>query len=439
MLVDNTSLRRDNVTEVVEKREIRISNIGQFGLSMPPYTDDNWDILAEIIRTTASLEKLEFQSGTAIALQNDKVAHALANNRTIKTLTLWQKHWDFAYAYGNKGAKVVAAILKENSTIEVVHLNKNYIGGKGARAIADSLKHNKSLRYIDLEHNQIGNEGAKAIAEALKENTSSLQELLIGRNNIGDQGAKVIAEALKDNTSLQKLFLSGNSIGVEGAKAIAEALKQNKSLQTLMFSGNQIGVEGAKAFAEALKENASLRELYIKLSNVGDEGAKAISEALKENHSLQKLDIERNSIGEEGGKDILNALQQIESAAIENIDLRWNKIPEFFRTKIKQEIIRIKTRFNSAGSNEGQVAAVTTAAGESQGVQNKRSSNEDEGIHTYILFIQLMHLEVVLKMFKKQIKQDIIPQRWRPKSKSSNVTLHSYKERLQSKINKLHL
>ena len=253
---------------------------------------ENWNILAGVIWKTTSLEKLVFNGGnTVAALQNDRVVSALVNNCTIKELTLREA------GCGNEGAKAVASILKENSTIEVVDLSENYI--------------------------------------------------------IGVEGAKVIAEALKQNASLQKLYLSSNSIGAEGAKAIAEALKENRSLQKLNLQCINIGDQGAKAIAEALKENPSLRELYIGWNNIGDQGAKAIAEALKENSSLQGLCIQSNRIGEKGGKDIINALQQIERSAIENIYFR-NTVSDGTQTKIKQEIIRIQNRFKSVGSNEGQ-------------------------------------------------------------------------------------
>jgi Ran GTPase-activating protein (RanGAP) involved in mRNA processing and transport len=345
MDIDSTYLRRGNVAVLAEMREIRISNIGQ---GPPAYTDENWDILAEVIRTTTSLEKLVFEKDAVIALQNDKIADALVQNGTIKELNLW------AADFGDRRAKAVAAILKKNSTIESVYLALSKISKKGAKAIADALKHNKSLRYISLGGNEIGVEGAKAIAEALKEN-ASLQTIGLSRNQIGNEGATAIADALKKNTSLETIYLSSNEIGVDGVKAISEALKDNTCLQVMDLENNKIGNEGAKAIAEAIKKNTS----------------------------LQTLDIWSNNIGEKGGKHILNALQQTERSAIENINLGGdNKVSKETQTKIKQEIIRIQNRSKGVGANEGQVGSVATAAGKSQGVQNKRSSNEDEGINT---------------------------------------------------------
>ena len=103
-------LSRDNIAKLANEVELRLK-----GWHSTDYTDKNWDILAEVIRTTTSLEKLVFYHRFTTALQNDKVVDALAKNRTIKTLDLWK-----AYC-GDEGAKAIAAILKENSTIEVVN------------------------------------------------------------------------------------------------------------------------------------------------------------------------------------------------------------------------------------------------------------------------------------------------------------------------------
>jgi Ran GTPase-activating protein (RanGAP) involved in mRNA processing and transport len=203
MFIDRADLTRDKVAKLAKKRLLVIARWPY------TYTDENWDVLAEVIRTTTSLEKLVFhQSGTAIALQHDKVIDALANNRTIKSLDLWE-----AFG-GDAEAKAVAAILKETSTIEAVNLHGNNIKREGAKAIADALKHNKTLRHIDLDTNQIGVEGAKAIADALKVNHSSLRQLYIGRNNIGEEGGEDILNALQEIeiSAIETINLNHNKV-----------------------------------------------------------------------------------------------------------------------------------------------------------------------------------------------------------------------------------
>lgn len=65
-------------------------------------------------------------------------------------------------------AKVLAAILKENSTIENIGLFNNRIGDEGVAALAKALRVNSTLQSLELITNQICADGAKAMAEALK-------------------------------------------------------------------------------------------------------------------------------------------------------------------------------------------------------------------------------------------------------------------------------
>jgi Ran GTPase-activating protein (RanGAP) involved in mRNA processing and transport len=376
-IIDSSdALRTENIATLSSARGIEI--VGK-DWGSPAYTDENWDILAEVIRSTSSLEKLDFQCGAAFALQNKRVIHALVQNRSIKTLSLF---WGGS---NDKGAKVVAAILKENSTIEAVKLYNNKITREeaketkitreGVKEVAEALKVNKTLRSVDLSRNQIGVGAAKAIANALKVN-KTLRSVDLSRNQLGVGAAKAIANALKENTSLQSIYLYGNKIGVDGAKAIAEALKDNTCLQSMDLDKNEIGNEGAMAIAGTLKENASLRELYVGWNNICDEGAKAIAEALKANTSLQELNIQGNNIGKKGGQHILNALQQIEKSAIKKIDLDYHdEVSDGNQTKINQEIIRIQNRLKSVGVE-------ATEDGGIQGDKNASSSNEDEGLTT---------------------------------------------------------
>ena len=161
MIIGSADLRRGKVAKLANEMTIVIKD--GFGKHSPTYTDENWDILAEVIRTTASLEKLRFPRGTAIALQNDKVIDALAKNRTIKSLNLWQ-----AYG-GDTAAKAVAAILKENTTIEMINLYGNNIKREGAKAIADALKENTSLQRLYIRLNNIDEGGGKQILNALQQ------------------------------------------------------------------------------------------------------------------------------------------------------------------------------------------------------------------------------------------------------------------------------
>lgn len=65
---------------------------------------------------------------------------------------------------------------------------------------------------MDLSENELGDDGARAIAAMLKEN-STLLKLNLSGNRFTDLSAEYLSPALTSNTRLQHLDLSHNSLG----------------------------------------------------------------------------------------------------------------------------------------------------------------------------------------------------------------------------------
>ncbi|ROT47291.1 hypothetical protein [Candidatus Cardinium hertigii] len=58
------------------------------------------------------------------------------------------------YAWiGSKGAKALAMVLENNSTITEIDLSYNNIGFAGAKALTTAMEKNSTIRYIDLCNN----------------------------------------------------------------------------------------------------------------------------------------------------------------------------------------------------------------------------------------------------------------------------------------------
>ncbi|KAL7533302.1 hypothetical protein ACHAXR_005161 [Thalassiosira sp. AJA248-18] len=69
---------------------------------------------------------------------------------------------------GDEEVHVVAAMLRNNVTIEELQFRRNNIGDDGARAIAAVLAERSALKLIDLRENRVSMIGVKAIADALE-------------------------------------------------------------------------------------------------------------------------------------------------------------------------------------------------------------------------------------------------------------------------------
>jgi hypothetical protein len=71
---------------------------------------------------------------------------------------------------GDFEARVLAAFIKVDETVQRVYLNWNAIGPLGVEAIADAFKHNKTVWFLDLYSNPIGQESEDVFIDALSRN-----------------------------------------------------------------------------------------------------------------------------------------------------------------------------------------------------------------------------------------------------------------------------
>ncbi len=69
---------------------------------------------------------------------------------------------------GDEEIHIVAAMLRNNVTIEELQFRRNNIGDDGAMALAAVLAERSALKLIDLRENHVSISGVKAIAEALE-------------------------------------------------------------------------------------------------------------------------------------------------------------------------------------------------------------------------------------------------------------------------------
>jgi len=113
------------------------------------------------------------------------------------------------YTFHDDVMKEINALVKKNNLTHLWLPDSGSVQDSGAKQLAEVLKQNSSLQHIDLCGNHIGDEGAKAFAEALKVN-STLRKLDLINNKIGEEGAYALRDALMVNTTLETLHLGGN-------------------------------------------------------------------------------------------------------------------------------------------------------------------------------------------------------------------------------------
>ena len=213
---------------------------------------------------------------------------------------------------GDEGARSLAGVLGQCSSLTKLRLGGNSIGHEGAWSLADLLRKCSSLAKLDLEGNNFRAEGARSLAEILGQ-CSLLAELNLEGNLIGHEGARSLARVLGLCSSLAKLNLGYNMIGAKGARNLAGELGQCASLTVLDLGTNGIGDHGAGSLARVLGRCSSLTALNLGTNGIGDHGAGSLARVLGQCCLLDELDLGCNGIGDEGARSLAGALGRCSS------------------------------------------------------------------------------------------------------------------------------
>ncbi|KAL3762371.1 hypothetical protein ACHAW5_011112 [Stephanodiscus triporus] len=164
--------------------------------------------------------------------------------------------------------EVLAEVLEKSTIVEEMNLMMNQISLSDDK-FTDALAQNKSLKILNLYNNSIGVEGTKRLAKAISINTS-LKELNLEGAEMGDEGVKHLATALNTNGTLEVLILRGNNINDDGAISIATYLLFNKSLRVLLLGQNNISDAGADALVSLIECNHVIDQIMLDGNKVSD-------------------------------------------------------------------------------------------------------------------------------------------------------------------------
>ena len=193
--------------------------------------------LASALRCDTALQQLGLAEAGVGDAGATPLALALLENCTLTAL-------DLSYnCIGDAGAKRLANALQGNSALTHLGLEGNHITDKGFSELATAVASNCALGHLDLKLNAVrGAAGAKILAATLKDNTT-LTCLSLASNELGDAGVAIIAEALKENVGLTRLELAGRDAGIGDAcaTAVADALGANKTLLHMTLKFHRIG------------------------------------------------------------------------------------------------------------------------------------------------------------------------------------------------------
>lgn len=265
-------------------------------LSFNGLHDANIDVLVDVIQKTTELHSLNLW-GNRIALDDDKLTDAIAENSTIRVLSLGSNSIE------SEGGKRLAAAIKVNTSIVELHLGDNRIADEGAEHLADALASNGTIGILGAYGNGIGDKGAKSLAASFKSN-KSLRGVWLHENRFGEEGSREIVEAVKKNYDIESIFLL-NKYDSDIKAILEDPARKEKALEAAEADAATTAVAAARVEDEAnsiQKNKQLLEELSSKIAEIAmlkakldlrDEELKAKSEEIA---SLKAAALEKSTM-----------------------------------------------------------------------------------------------------------------------------------------------
>ena len=182
-----------------------------------------------------------------------------------------------------EAADTLASVISQNNKLQVLNISRNNFCTHGVIKIAKALQSSIStLTTLCISHNNVRIEAADDVAAVILQNTK-LQVLDLGGNPLQTEGIIIIAKALKNISTLTKWYINHNLITERAADDIAGVLSCNINLEVFNVSENSLQ-EGIIILAEALK-HIKLKELDLAYNGITEEStAKIIKTFIQGDH-----------------------------------------------------------------------------------------------------------------------------------------------------------
>jgi Ran GTPase-activating protein 1 len=192
----------------------------------------------------------------------------------------------------NKGITALAAVFKQQASLEVLEVPQNGIKKDGMLALLDALKSNAgTLREVYLHDNWIKQTAIDGLLKFVL-SARTLQRLNISDSTMGSEGGLLLAKALVINEETKKglKWFGCNYNEVESGKIsarILDYLSHMEGLETVEFKGNTISKKLAQGY----------------ISRFEGQGIKLVMYDEEEEEEEDEEEEEENEDEEEGAED----------------------------------------------------------------------------------------------------------------------------------------
>ena len=135
-------------------------------------------------------------------------------------------------ALSSEAIKLVIAGIgrNENTKLEKLDLSENTFTLEDTTALSSLIMVNNTITHLELWRCGIGPNGSCLLAAALK-NNSSLKYININYNDIQDKGGVAIASALKVNHTLENIIIRDYSMGADGVSQLVASARYGLKIE----------------------------------------------------------------------------------------------------------------------------------------------------------------------------------------------------------------
>ena len=180
------------------------------------------------------------------------------NSQLQRLICLHQSRSQMNLTYQNLTADDMPIVVEQavvDKQCTKLLLDNNYITFECISILVLALPISITLRELSLHEASIYDMSVQILAETLALNNSSINTLGLNGNYITDEGAQYLVTMLKTNTTLTQLYLQGNPITRKGVKLFVNALNHhNNTLKRLdIDSNNSIIFSSIRALAKMLR------------------------------------------------------------------------------------------------------------------------------------------------------------------------------------------
>lgn len=218
----------------------------------------------------------------------------LSKNSSITYLSLSHNMISGPYA------RSIADYVEKNNCLKTLMMGGNSIGDVEISQIVDSLI-DSQIQLLDISGNSLFNEGVLHLSELLKQN-KTLQCLHIDRNRICANAFISLCDSLCTNNTLTQLSIS-NIKNINNVRAMTKMLQTNSSIKTCRISDSNFEKYGI--FLSECIGMSSINSLEILLCEIDTE---SLCNMIINNKNLTKLCLRYCVIGDVAAEKILATL-----------------------------------------------------------------------------------------------------------------------------------